>query len=81
MCLELDFELSYYKPEGSGTSCPKDKASKNSILRPIVFARKRLSSAEGRYSNNEREALGIQNALEKFHHYCFVREVSIVTDH
>ena len=64
-----------------GASCPTDKAPDNSILRPIVFATKSLSSAERRYSNIEREALGILHGLEKFHHYCFVREVSIIADH
>ena len=34
-----------------------------------------------RYSNIEREALGILYGLEKVHHYCFVREVSVKTDH
>ena len=65
----------------SGRSCSRDKAQDNSILRPIAFASKSLSSAERRYSNIEREALGILHGLEKFHHYCFVREVSIITDH
>ena len=65
----------------SGTSFPRDKAPDNSILRPIAFASNRLSSAERRYSNIEREALGTLHNLKKFHHYCFVREVSIITDH
>ena len=29
----------------------------------------------------EREALGILHGLEKFHHYCFGREVDVITDH
>ena len=37
--------------------------------------------AEQRYSNIEHEALGILHGLEKFHHYCFGREVLIITDH
>ena len=65
----------------SGTSCPRDKAPNNSILRPIAFTCKSLSSAERRYSNNEREALGILHGLEKFCDNCFAREVSIITDH
>ena len=36
---------------------------------------------ESHYSNTEREALGIQHGLEKFHHYYFTHEVSITTDH
>ena len=65
----------------NGTSCPRGKATGNSILRAIVFASKSLSGTEKRYSNIEREALGIVHRLEKFHQYCFVREVSIITDH
>ena len=53
----------------------------NSILRPITFARKSLSRVERRYSNIEREALGILHGLKKFCHYCFVREVRLITDH
>ena len=65
----------------SGTSCQGDKVPDNSILRPITFASKCLSSMERRYSNIEREALGILHRLYQFHHYCFVRELSIITDH
>ena len=63
------------------TSCPRDTAPENNILRPIAFASKSLSSTEKRYSNIEREALGILHGLEKFHDYCFARKVSIITDH
>ena len=34
-----------------------------------------------RYSNIERGALGILHGLKKFHHYCFAREVLVITDH
>ena len=37
--------------------------------------------AEWRYSNIEHEALGILYDLEKFHHYCFSREVFVIMDH
>ena len=47
----------------SGTSCPRDKAPNHSILRPLTSARKNLSSVESRYSNIEREALGILHRL------------------
>ena len=40
-----------------------------------------LAGAEHRYSNIEREVLDILHGLEKFHHYCFAREVLIITDH
>ena len=61
--------------------CHRDKVLDNSILRPIAFASKSLTSAEKRYSNIGREALGIPYGLEKFYHYCFVRELSIIMDH
>ena len=50
-------------------------------LRPITFASKSLTGAEQRYSNIKQEALGILHRLEKFHHYCFSREVLIIMDH
>ena len=68
-------------PTRSSASCPWDSAPDSSILRPYAFASKSLSSAEKRYSNIEKEALGILHRLNKFHHYCFVREVGIITDH
>ena len=33
------------------------------------------------YSNIEREALGILHMLVKLHHYCFVKDVYVITDH
>ena len=51
----------------------KDKAPDNSILRTITFVSTIPSSAERRYRNIERNALGILHGWEKFHHHCFVR--------
>ena len=65
----------------NNTSCAKDEVPDNSILRPTAFTSKSLTTAEKRYSNIGREALGILYWLEIFHHPCFVREVSIITDH
>ena len=53
----------------------------NTVLHPIAVACKTLRGAEFRYSNIESEALGILHGLEKFHHYCFAREVHVITDH
>ena len=64
-----------------GTKCARDIAQDNNIFRPIVFASKRLTNIERRYSNIEREALGILHGLKRFHHHCFAREVSIITNH
>ena len=64
-----------------GTECQKDIAPDNTILCTIMFASKSLTDAEQRYNNIAREALGILHLLEKFHHYCFAREVLIITAH
>ena len=56
-----------------GATCQKDMVPDNTILHPIAFASKSLMDAECRYSNIEREALGILHGLEKFHHYCFMQ--------
>ena len=55
--------------------------SDNTILHPIAFPSKGLTAAEHRYNNIDREALGILHGLKKFHHYCFAREVHVITDH
>ena len=65
----------------NGTSCSRDVAPENSILRPITFASKSLSSTEKRYSNIGRKGPNIIHALEKFHCYYFTRDVSIITGH
>ena len=62
-------------------SCHRDEVSDNSILRSIVFASKSLTGAEKRYRNIKREALNIPYGLEKFHHYCFAMQVSIIMNH
>ena len=61
--------------------CLKDTAPDNTILCPIVFVSKSLTGAERRYSNIKQEVLGILHSLEKFHHYCFGREILVITDH
>ena len=74
----------YLETDASGIglgTCPKDTAPDNTMVRPIAFGSKSLTSTEWRYSNIEREALGILQGLERFHCYCFAREVNIITDH
>ena len=63
------------------TNCPKDSAPDNTILCPIAFVSKSLRDAEQRYSNIKCKAIDILHGLEKFHHYCFGREVLVITDH
>ena len=65
----------------NNTACKRDMAPDNTSLRPMAFATKSFTGAEQRYSNIKQEALGILHELEKFHHYCFGREVLVITDH
>ena len=63
------------------TAWQQGKAQDNTMLWPIAFASKSLTGAERRYSNIECKALGIIHSLEKFHHYCFGRNIIIITNH
>ena len=96
MCMKFynDTKLLYLETDMSGislgaaplqlrdnTTCQTHMAPDNTILHPIAFASKSLTGTEHRYSNIKLEALGISHGLEKFHHYCFGREVLIITDH
>ena len=91
MCMKFydDTKLLYLETDASGiglgakllqirdnTGCQKDTAPDNTIL-----VSKSLTGAEQRYSNIKCKALGILHGLEKFHHYCFSREVIVITDH
>ena len=96
MCIKLydDTKLLYLETDAAGISlgaallqlkdnmnCLKDMAPDNTIHCPIAFASKCLMGAEQRYRNIKCEALGILHGLAKFHHYCFGKEVLIITDH
>ena len=50
-------------------------------LKPIAYASKSLSDAEKRYSNIERELLGVVWAIQHFHHFTFANKVNIISDH
>ena len=63
------------------TTWQQGTAQDNTMLWPITFASKSLTGAENRYSNIEHETLGIIRGLEKFHHYCFGRNVIVITNH
>ena len=49
-----------------GATCQKDVAPDNTIHCLIAFASKSLTGAEHRYSNIERETLGILHGLKNF---------------
>ena len=53
------------------TVCQVGVAPQNITLHPIALTSKSRTGVERRYSNIEREALGLLHGLEKFHHYCF----------
>ena len=44
-------------------------------LKPIAFASKSLSEAEGWYSNIERELLGVVWSIQHFNHYTFANSI------
>ena len=48
-----------------GTACQKDVAPENINLCPNAFSSKSLTGAEHRYSNIEREALGVIHGLKQ----------------
>ena len=49
--------------------------------KPVYFASKSLTETESRYSNIEREMLGVVFALTRLRQYTFGRHVTIITDH
>ena len=49
--------------------------------RPIAYASRTLSDVERRYSQTEREALGVVWGCERFHLYLYGAEFSLYTDH
>ena len=64
-----------------GMNCGHGKLPDNATLHPIAFSSKSQLSVEWHYRSIELEALGILHKLQKFHLYCFVRKVCIITDH
>ena len=57
-----------------------DEITDNEILHLTVFTSKSLLSTEWHYSNTESDAHGLLHMFENVHHYCFIREVYIITD-
>ena len=48
---------------------------------PVVYASRALTDTEYRYSNIERELLGVVFGLERLHHYTFGSSITVETDH
>ena len=49
--------------------------------RPVAFASRSLSPAERKYSQLDKEALGIVFGIKRFHHYLYGRKFTILSDH
>ena len=49
--------------------------------KPIAFASRSLSECERRYAQIEKEMLAVVFGLNKFHHYIYGRDITVVTDH
>ena len=47
----------------------------------MCFASKSLTETESRYSNIEREMLGVVFVLTRLHQYSFGRHVTVISDH
>ena len=62
-------------------SCGNDEVPDNVTPHPIVFVSKSLSSAGQWYNNIEWESLSTLNSLDRFHYYCFAKEVNVIMDH
>ena len=63
-----------------GMNCGNDEIPYNVTLHPITFACKSLFNAKQCYRHFEWKASGILHGLGKFHHYCFAKEVCLITD-
>jgi len=66
-------------PVGLGAILLQDHG--NGDFKPVSYASRSLSSVEQRYSQTEREALGVIWACEKFHLYVYGKRITIQTDH
>ena len=48
---------------------------------PVVYASRALTDIECRYSNIERELLGVVSGLERLHHYTLGKAITVETDY
>ena len=78
MHLKWDWALHYYKPEALQSV---QEIQLHATAYSGTLHLQNSMKHRKRYSNIERAPLGILYRLQTFHHYCFIREVSIITDH
>ena len=65
-------------PVGLGAVLTQEQ---NGVDRVICYASRSLSEVEKRYSQTEKEALGIVWACERFHKYLYGTDFELLTDH
>ena len=70
--------ISDASPVGLGAVLIQDQGGE---LRVISYTSRSLSKIERKYSQTEREALGIVWSCERFHMYLFGQEFELLTDH
>ena len=66
---------------GVGLGAVLLQKQENGELRPIAFMSRKLTPAESRYAQIEREALAVVFGVTKFRQYLLGREFIVVTDH
>nr|XP_039263214.1 uncharacterized protein K02A2.6-like [Styela clava] len=47
----------------------------------VAFASKSLSNTQSNYSNIERECLAVVHGIQRFHHYLYGKDFTVITDH
>ena len=75
-CVKLDTDASSY-----GLGAVLSHVDSEGNERPIEFISRTLSEAEKRYSQIDKEALGIVWAIKRFNQYLLGRHFTLVTDH
>ena len=64
-----------------GMKCWSNEVPDNVTIHQIGSANRSLSTIEWWYSNIKRDAMYVLHGLKTSHHYCFAREVHVITDH